>query len=66
MTKADELKSMISPIQKIWGSIVKQYLNDSEFVEIYRKNKGLHNENIRYGKSIIDYYEGEIDLLPNL
>jgi len=36
--------------------MIKQYLNISEFVEIYREREGtLAYDPIRYGKSIINY-----------
>ncbi len=37
--------------------MIKQYLNDSEFVEIQRKNNSLDNGEVKYGKSIIKYTE---------
>lgn len=54
---------MITPIEKLWTSHIKQYLNISEFVEIYRKYKSLDSHPIEYGKSIIKYNEGAFDMV---
>ena len=54
-----ELKDKITPVEKIWTSHIKQYLNDSEFVEIYRPKKSLKYGNIQYGKTMIKYDEGD-------
>ena len=51
-----DLKNKITPIESLWSSMIKQYLNISEFVEIYREREGtLAYDPIRYGKSIINY-----------
>lgn len=54
---------MITPIEKLWTSHIKQYLNISEFVEIYRKGRSLEYSPIEYGKSIINYNEGALDMV---
>lgn len=42
-------------MEEIWGQVIKQYLNDSEFVEIYRRRNSLAFGEVGYGKSIIKY-----------
>lgn len=62
-SRLGELKNKITPVERLWTSHIKQYLNDSEFVEIHRKWKSLANGKVEYGRSIIHYEEGNYDIV---
>lgn len=50
----------LTGVQDHWRKIIRPYLNDSEFVEIDRKNNVLNEDFPYYGQTVVDYSCGSI------
>lgn len=49
----------MNKLQSIWRNNIRPYLNDTEFIDIFRGNNETYRKNLRYGQTVVDFAENK-------